>query len=203
MTTGQKKTAEITELNLTQAAQGLKRLNASIAWAFNPYGGKPMDVDFSCFILGRDGQTREDEDFVFYNNPQGAALAVKHGGDSQPVGGGGPTAFLTETIEVDLDNLSFDIWRIAFVLSVYQGVENDQSFDVLREAVFKIENADGGQELARITFSGEAVQNGTAIRLAEIARDGVEWHFKALKDPVAGGLAEIARGYGILISSTT
>ncbi|MBU6235365.1 MAG: TerD family protein [Alphaproteobacteria bacterium] len=202
MTTVPKKLAEVTNINLTQASQGLKKLNVTINWAFNPYGGKPMDVDFCCFVLGKDGQTREDEDFVFYNNPQGAALAVKHMGDAAPDSDSGPS-LSTETIMVDLDNLSFDIWRIVFVLSIYEGVENDQTFDVLRQAVFTIQNAANNQELARLTFSGHKLENATAIKVAEIARDGVEWHYTALKEPVKEGLAAIARSYGILISSTT
>ncbi|NBX66826.1 MAG: hypothetical protein EBQ96_07515 [Proteobacteria bacterium] len=195
-----KKAAEPANVNLTQAARGLKKLNVSISWAFNPYGGKPMDVDFCCFVLGKDGLTREDEDFVFYNNPQGAALAVKM---ITTTDDSTPASLQSQTIMVDLDNLSFDVWQVMFVLSIYDGVENDQTFDVLREAVLKVENAEGGAELARLTFSGHKMGDATAIKVAELSRDGVEWHFKALKEPVKEGLASLAKGYGILISSTT
>lgn len=198
-----KKVAEPATVNLTQSSRGLKKLHVTTTWAFNPYGGKPMDVDFCCFILGKDGQTREDEDFVFYNNPQGAGLAVKLLGDAQPGDDGVPASIQTETVFIDLDNLSFDVWGVMFVLSIYDGVENDQTFDVLREAVLKVENAENGQELARCTFSGHKMGEATAIRVAELTRDGVEWHFKALKEPVKEGLGAVAKGYGILISSTT
>lgn len=195
-----RKPADTAGVNLTQAARGLKKINVGISWAFNPYGGKPMDVDFCCFVLGKDGQTREDEDFVFYNNPQGAALAVKMLATTDDAS---PASLQTQTFMVDLDNLSFDVWQLVFVLSIYDGVENDQTFDVLREAVLKIENAEGGQELARLTFSGHKLGEATAIKVAELYRDGVEWHFKSLKEPVKEGLASIAKGYGILVSSTT
>jgi len=204
MTTIQKKPADIANLNLTQTAQGLKKLNVTVTWAFNPYGGKPMDVDFACFVLDRNGMTREDEDFIFYNNPQGAALAVKLlAGAEAGAENSEPASLATSTIMVDLDNLSFDIWRVVFVLSIYGGVENDQTFDVLREAVLKVENADGGQELVRTTFSGHKMAEATAIKVGEINRDGVEWHYTALKEPVKEGLASLAKGYGILVSSTT
>lgn len=204
MTDAAKKPAEITSINLSQASQGLKKLNLHMNWAFNPHGGKPMDVDFSCFVLGRDGQTRDDEDFIFYNNLQGAALAVKHMGPSGHMGEDGSFSSLsTETLMVDLDNLSFDVWGLMLVISIYQGVENDQTFDVLQKATLIIENADSKEELARLSFSGHKMEKAAAIRVAELRRDGVDWHYSALKEPVEGGLAEIAKGYGILISSTT
>jgi len=192
-----------TTLNLTQASQGLRKIKVAMGWAFNPYGGKPMDVDLCCFILDRNGMTREDEDFVFYNNMQGAGLAVKLLGDKTSGGDTNPDMTDAEQITIDFENLSFDIWRIVFVASIYDGVENDQSFDVLRQAVFRIENLETGQEIVRGTFSGHKLGEATAIRVAEISRDGVEWHYNLLKEPVVEGLSAIAKQYGLLISSTT
>jgi stress response protein SCP2 len=195
---------ENNSVNLTQASQGLKRLNITVTWSFKPYGGKPMDVDFACLALDRHAQTREDTDFVFYSNPQGAGLAIKLlEGAEDGAEGSSPASLATSTIFVDLDNLSFDVWRIMFVLSVYQGVENDQTFDVLKEAVLRIENADTGQELARSIFTNEGMDEATAIKLGEITRDGVEWSFTKIAEAVKDGLADVAQGYGILISSTT
>jgi stress response protein SCP2 len=201
MTSPQK---ENNTVNLTQASQGLKKLNIMVTWAFKPYGGKSMNVDFACFALDRHAQTREDTDFVFYNNPQGAGLAVKLlEGAEDGAEGSSPASLSTSTIFVDLDNLSFDVWRIMFVLAVYQGVENDQTFDVLKEAVLRIENAETGEELARSIFTSEGMDEATAIKLGEISRDGVEWSFTRSGDAVKEGLADIAQNYGILISSTT
>ena len=135
---------------------------------------------------------------------QGAALAVKHlGGQAALDADGAPASLSTETIMVDLDSLSFDVWEVMFVLSVYNGVQNDQTFDVLREAVLTIDNADTKENIARMSFSGHKLDEATAVKVAEIKREGVAWHYTALIEPVKEGLADIAKGYGLLISSTT
>jgi len=186
-------------INLTQANAGLRKLIVGVGWDFLPYDGEPLDIDLSCFILGRDGMTREDTDFVFYNNQQGAALAVKHLGDNRTGAGDGDN----EAIMVDMDNLSFDVWRIVFVVSIYQGDEADTNFNKLEKIVARVENADSGAEIHRLTVKGGKLAEATAVKIAEIHRDGVEWHFTPGGEPIKGGLAEAARSYGILISSTT
>lgn len=186
-------------VNLTQANAGLKKLIVGVGWDFLPYDGDPLDIDLSCFILGRDGMTREDQDFVFYNNQQGAALAVKHLGDNRIGVGDGDD----EAIMVDLDNLSFDVWRIVFVVSIYQGDESDTNFSKLDKITFRIENADSGAEVQRMTLQGAKVGAATAVKVAEIYRDGVEWHFVPGGEGIPGGLAAAAKSYGLLISSTT
>lgn len=187
------------EVCLTQAAPGLKKLLIGAGWDFTGYDGEPMDVDLCCFVLGRDGQTREDEDFVFYNNPAGAQLSIKHLGDNRTGAGDGDD----EAIMVDLDSLSFDVWRIIFVAAIYQGDQNDQSFAQLGKLTLRVEDADGGQEIHRLVLDGAKAGKVTAVRIAEIYRNGVEWFFVPQAEGIEGGLAEAARGYGILISSTT
>lgn len=193
------KKEESVEVNLTQAYRGLKKLLLGAGWDFNPYEGEPLDIDFSCFVLGRDGMTREDEDFVFYNNPNGAQLAVKHLGDNRTGQGDGDD----EAIMVDINNLSFEIWRIILVVSIYQGNERDQGFRDMRELVVRAEDADSGTEIYRSVIPGGTHGGATAIKVGELYRNGIEWIFNPINEPVNGGLAEIARSYGILISSTT
>lgn len=204
--TAEKKLAEPSQLNLTQSTSGLKKILVSAGWDFMPHGGDPLDVDLVCFVLGRDGMTRADEDFVFYNNPNGAGLAVKHLGDNRG-GGAEPDApgaeNDNEAIIIDIDNIPFEVWRIVFAITIYQGLEKDQNFGVLQKARLRVENADTGEELVRLTLSSHKMEKATGIKLVELHREGVEWHYAVLKEPVEGGLAEIARSYGILISSTT
>lgn len=187
------------DINLSQMNTGLKKLLIGAGWDFLPYEGDPIDVDLCCFVLGRDNMTREDEDFVFYNNPQGAALAVKHLGDNRTGAGDGDD----EAMLVDFDNLSFDAWRIVFVASIYGGDEHDQTFVKLRELRLRLENADSGVEIHRTLLTGAKLADVTAVKIGEIYRNGAEWHFVPMAEPVKGGLAEIARGYGLQISSTT
>jgi len=190
---------QTTDLNLSRENPGLKKLLIGAGWDFNPYDGDPLDVDLSCFALGRDGKTRDDEDFIFYNQPAGAGLSIKHLGDNRTGAGTGDD----EAILIDLDSMSFDVWRVVFVVSAYQGNDRDRSLGDLREVTLRIENADNGQELFRMFFGVGDKKDITAVRVAEIERNGTEWTLKNLNEPVSGGLAQIAREYGILISSTT
>lgn len=189
----------MTSINLSKESPGLKKLLIGAGWDFNPYDGDPLDIDLSCFALNREGKTRDDDDFVFYNQPAGAQLAIKHLGDNRT----GAGEVDDEAIMIDLDNLNYDIWRIVFVVSIYQGNDNDRSFNDLKEATLRVENADSGSEIFRMFFGGTMPKDITAIRVAEIERNGSEWTLNAINEPVTGGLAEIAKNYGILISSTT
>lgn len=184
--------------NLTQADRGLHKLLIGAGWDFNPYNGDPLDVDLCVFALGRDGQTRDDDDFVFYNQPQGAALAIKHLGDNRTGAGEGDD----EAILIDFDNISFDIWNIVICVAIYQGDDRDQNFGHLREATLRLENADSGVELFRMNFASEHPK-ATAVKVAELRREGVEWSVVPLNEAVEGGMAGMAKSYGLLISSTT
>lgn len=195
----EKKNENPNDINLNLEDAGLKKVLFGTGWTFVPRDTERPDIDLSCFLLGRDGMTREDEDFVFYNNPQGAQLAVKHLGDNRSSLGDDDD----EAIMIDLDNLSFDVWRIIFVASIYQGNDRDQSFSQIKTVVSRIENADTGKEIHRITIQGDRVPEATAVKIAELYREGVQWHVVPLLEPINGGLAEIARGYGLQISSTT
>jgi hypothetical protein len=55
-------------INLMEKDATVKILRVAAGWDLKEYDGENIDVDLSCFILGKDGQTRMDEDFVFYNN---------------------------------------------------------------------------------------------------------------------------------------
>lgn len=187
-------------LNLNHADRGLRKLLIGAGWDFNPYDGEPLDVDLCCFALNRDGQTRVDDDFVFYNQPSGVELAIRHLGDNRTGAGDGDD----EAILLELDNLSFDIWSIVIVVAIYQGDDRDQNFGQLREATLRLENADSGQELFRMNFAdNDMLKKATAIKVAELRREGVEWSLHAINEAVPGGLAAIAKSYGLLISSTT
>lgn len=189
-------------VSLSQAERGLKRLQIGAGWDFDDTKNDPTDVDLCCFILGKDNMTREDSDFVFYNNPQGAALSVKHLGDNVS----NANEADNEAIMIDLDSLSFDAWRIVFVVAIYDGAEHDKSFSKLRSLNIRAENADNGTEIHRFTIKNAAEiiggNNAAALKVAEIYRDGVEWFFMPMVEP-APGLGEIAKSYGLLISSTT
>jgi tellurium resistance protein TerD len=174
----------------------LKVLRIAAGWDLREFDGENIDVDLSCFLLGKDGETREDSDFVFYNNLQGAELAVKHLGDNRTGFGERDD----EAILIDLSALPYDVFRIVFVISIYMADERNQTFTMVENAFVRAVNEGTEKELAREDMSEKYGEN-TAVRFCEIERVGNDWHFRKLNKPAAGGLKEIAEGYGILITT--
>ena len=48
-----------------------------------------FDLDASAFVIGKNGMTRRDEDFIFYNNLQHPSGGITHSGDNLTGGGDG------------------------------------------------------------------------------------------------------------------
>ena len=51
--------------DLNQIDPTLKTLRIAAGWDLREFDGENIDVDLSCFILGKDGKTREDSDLSF------------------------------------------------------------------------------------------------------------------------------------------
>jgi tellurium resistance protein TerD len=194
-------TTELISLNLHEYDAGLKRLRIAAAWNFVPEtdsGKDPVDADLFCFLLGADSKTREDEDFVFYNNPQGAQLAVRLSNE----GSQDTASEFDEVLVIDFDQLSYDVWSIVLGAAIYQGVERDQSFNSLKHGLLTFTDEQSGEELCRIPFAA-STDRVTAIKLAQLSRTGTDWVVQEMREGTAAGLGEIAREYGLLISSTS
>jgi tellurium resistance protein TerD len=179
----------------------LKELVVAAGWDVKTLEGDPPDLDLSCFMLGLDGQTREDTDFVFYNNLKGCGGAVRHTGDSRTGAGDGDD----ETIYIDLNGMPFDVDQVLLVISVYDGDMKEQDLRMVRNAFIRVANYESGFELARYELDSEieASRNGTAIIAAALVREGPRWIFKTVADILEGGLGAIARRHGIVITEET
>ena len=152
--------------------------------------------DLSCFILDKDGKTREDGDFVFYNNLKSSDLAVRHLGDNRDGFGERDD----EAIIVDISALAYNVYKIVFVASIYYADEREQDFTHVDNAFIRIVNEETDVELARDDME-EKFQDATAIRFCELERIGSEWHFRKIHEPLSKGLKEAAEGYGCIIAS--
>lgn len=189
------KKGEDSELSIKDPA--LKRVKVAAGWDVKRFEGSPVDLDLSCFILNKDDMTRVDTDFVFYNNLQGADLAVKHSGDNQTGEGDGDD----ETITIDLEALPFDIFEILFVITIYQGEENQQNFGLVNNAFIRIVNEETNVVLARFDLTSD-FSDGTCLRFGSLIREGANWRFHAEGEFFDGGLTKIAQQYGLLIAGT-
>lgn len=183
------------DINILAKDPALKKILIGAGWDTNSFDAEAIDFDLSAFLVGKDGKTRVDEDFVFYNQAEALAGAVKHTGDSRTGAGDGDD----ESIMVDLHGVPFDVGKIFFTLSIYRGDEKQQRIAQMQNAYLRVVNADSAIEITRFVLPDFEGRNETALIVASLNREGPKWHFTPLAEPVEGGLAATATRFGCLI----
>ncbi len=185
------------DINLTAKDPVMTEIVVGVGWDLNAFDTDMLDLDMSCFLLDKTGKTRVNEDFVFYNNLETGDGAVVYNGDSRTGAGDGDD----ESISIKIPGVSFDIIKIMFVLSIYQGEEKEQSMAGLRNCYLRLINASNNQELLRYEL-GTDLKNSkeTAMLVGSLNREGPKWHFEVVGRLVEGGLAKVAADYGIVVN---
>lgn len=174
----------------------LQEIAVGVGWDHKMFEENPLDVDLSCFLLNKSDQTRDDQDFVFYNNEKACEGAVRHLGDSRTGAGDGDD----ETLMIDLNGLPFDVMKIAFTITIYNAAERDQNFAQVRSLYFRVVNAQDDNEIFRYRLSEEEFSGQIGIKVGELIREGPKWYFSAMGEPIPAGLGTIATQYGCIIT---
>ncbi|QIP87088.1 TerD family protein [Streptomyces sp. Tu 2975] len=142
----------------------------------------PVRLDVSGLLLTADGKVRSDDDFIFYNQPQGPGVSYRSGGGTAP-----------DAIVVDTTAVPPGIEKIVVTASpdaagqTFQGVEPTAT----------IRNADDGSALA--TFTPPQLGAETALVVVEIYLRGGVWKARAVGQGYANGLAGIATDFGVSV----
>lgn len=187
------------EVNLNAKDPALKSLHIGVGWDLNAFDTDPLDLDISCFMLNRQGKTRVNEDFIFYNNVTGSDECVLHGGDNRTGAADGDDEGMT----VHLQKVHFDIIQLMFVLSIYKGEERGQSLSKMRNGYFRLVNHETNIEIARYELTEDSTdRKETAMLVGVLNREGPKWHFVAMGECVDGGLHGVAERYDIIVSSS-
>ena len=179
-------------VSLSKEAPGLKAVRVGLGWDTRVTDGSAFDLDASVFVLTESGKVRSDADFVFYNNKNGANGAVVHQGDNTTGEGSGDD----EVVAVTLDQLTPDIAKLSFAVTIHDADGRRQNFGMVSNAYIRVTNADGGAEIARYDLSEDA-STETAMIFGDLYRHGAEWKFKAIGQGFAGGLAPLASNFGV------
>lgn len=182
-------------IDLTKKKPQLKQVRISMGWDMKNYEGDPLDLDVSLFLLNIDEQTRNDDDFVFYNNVNILDGAVRHQFDSRTGAGDGDD----ETVVVDLNGVPFDVVKIMVVLSIYDQGFKDADFSMVKNVYVSITDNEDKNEIIRYDITEEELASGSAMRVAAIVREGPVWFFEALGENSNGSLGQIATDYGIIV----
>jgi tellurium resistance protein TerD len=174
----------------------LQEIVVSMGWDRKLFNEAAIDIDLSCFLINKAGQTSEDSDFIFYNNPKAHAGAIRHQGDSRTGAGDGDD----EVINIDLNGLHFDIIKIVFVISVYNAGEREHHLGQIGNLYLRMINMTDNNEIFRFKFNEDEFKGYSGIKVGELVREGPKWYFSALGEPIPGGLAKIATQYGIIVA---
>jgi tellurium resistance protein TerD len=186
------------QINLTRRDPGLKRVLIGMGWDAKVFSDETTpDLDVSLFLLNKDEMTRDNEDFVFYNNMETCDGGVCHHGDNRTGAGDGDD----ENMSMTLSSIPFDVVKVQVVLSIYQGREKEQSFSDVENIFFRIVNADTTIELFRLELDKiVGAEESVAVKIGHFLREGPNWFFEAEAIAVPRGLDECATEYGIVVA---
>ncbi len=179
-------------LSLSKTDPTLNNVIIGLGWDARPTDGADFDLDASTFMLKNDGKVRSEADFIFYNQMRSACGSVEYMGDNKTGKGDGDD----ETVVLQLDKIPADVERITFAVTIHEAETRKQNFGQVSNAFIRVVNKDSGVEIARYDLSEDASVE-TAMIFGEIYRHNGEWKFKAVGQGYAGGLAPLARQFGI------
>jgi tellurium resistance protein TerD len=179
-------------VNLSKEAPGMKKMQVGLGWNVRATDGDAFDLDGSGFLLSASGKVRSDADFIFYNQAKSVDGSVQHSGDNRTGAGDGDD----ESIVVELDKVPADVDKIAVCVTIHDGEAKRQNFGMISGAYIRCVDAGTNTEVARFDLS-EDYSVETAMIFGEIYRNNGEWTFKAIGQGFKGGLAPLAKNFGV------
>ncbi|WP_433888709.1 TerD family protein [Streptomyces sp. CA-111067] len=141
----------------------------------------PVRLDVSGLLLTADGKVRSDDDFVFYNQPQGPGVTYRSGGGSAP-----------DAIVVDTAAVPAGIEKIVVTASLDGGGAFAGTVPTAT-----VRGADDGSVIA--TFAPTGLGPETALVVVEVYRRGGAWKVRAVGQGYSNGLAGIATDFGVSV----
>ena len=180
------------KVDLTKGNPGLKKVMVGLGWDVNAFDtGADFDLDASAFMLSSNGKCPTDKEFIFYGNLAHTSESVVHQGDNLTGSGEGDD----EQIIIDLSRVPAQYDRIVIVVNIYQAVQRNQHFGMIKNAFIRLVDARNNRELCKYNLT-EDYSGMTAMIFGEVYRHENEWKFSAVgqgtNDP---GLNELSRRF--------
>ena len=179
-------------VNLSKEAPNLTNIAVGLGWNPRATDGQAFDLDAVAFLVNESGKVRADADFIFFNNLKSSDGSVEHTGDNRTGEGDGDD----EKVALHFDKIPAEVQKLVFAVTIHEAEERKQNFGMVSNAFIRIVNADNDTEIARFDLSEDA-STETAMNFGELYRNNGEWKFKAVGQGYAGGLAALARQYGV------
>lgn len=163
-------------------------LAVTVEWT---HPSNACEVDVSVYMLNAKGRVRSDRDMIFYNQAQDEAGAVVLQASAS-------TATRT-TFALQLPLMPEDVNKAVFCLSIADAVEQGRSCGDLSPAAITV-SAASGQPLLRYLPELEGAREAALI-FGEVYRRQGGWRFRAVGQGFNGGLAPLARSFGVDVAA--
>jgi tellurium resistance protein TerD len=178
---------------LSKSEFDLSRLTMALGWdvakaktsLFGRSSGANFDLDSYALLLGENGKLKNyKEDVIYYSHLESKDKTVVHSGDNLTGEGEGDD----EQIFVKLSSLPAEYHKIILGVNIYDGNNRKQHFGMVQNAYVRAVDA-AGKEIARYRLSNDPSYEGKInMLMGEVYREGGEWKFKALGNPLAEDL---------------
>lgn len=173
----------------------VKTLNVGVHWQLLPDLKNPPEGDIFAFLLDKNNKAPTNEDFVFYNQPDGPAgnaqLHLDHDNTADNDGG-------AQYVALDLRDIRYEIVTIVVGLNLYRAGERDQSFRFLQSC--EVNMGDGGKKsLARYEVDPKAHRDAICMSLLRLEREGNDWKLTAIEEEHPS-FDLVARLHGIVVA---
>ncbi len=179
-------------LSLSKEEPGLAKILIGLGWDTRSTDGADFDLDASAFLLATGDKVRSDADFIFYNQLRSADGSVEHTGDNLTGEGDGDD----EAVKVNLAAVPADVQKISVAATIHEADARRQNFGMVSNAFIRVVNDATGREIARYDLTEDA-STETAMVFGEVYRHNGEWKFRAVGQGFQGGLAAMARNFGV------
>ncbi len=171
-------------INLSKEAPSLDKMSVGLGWDANQSDtGGSFDLDASVFLIGANGKTSTDNNFVFYNNLKSADGSVEHLGDNRTGDGEGDD----EQINVTLSAVSADVQEIIFVVTIHEAEQGNKNFGQVSNAFIRIVDNVTGNEVLKYDLD-EDYSTETALEFGKLYRRDGSWRFQAVGTGFNAGL---------------
>ena len=185
------------KISLTKGNDGLSCVVVGLGWDAAAqrkglFGKKESNIDCDASVLLlTNGKLAGKQDIIYYANLRHPSGSVVHKGDNLTGAGEGDD----EQIVVDLSKIPYGVDRIVFVVNIYQAVQRNQHFGMIKNAFIRIVDNRNNNEMCRYSLTDD-YSGCTAMIFGEIYKHNNEWKFNAMgqgtTDP---GLSELANRF--------
>lgn len=172
-----------------------KNIRVTLSWDLLPDLKNPPEGDIFAFLLDKNNQSPKNEDFIFYNQPDGiedsVRLSPSEDGTDARTGG-------VQSVLMDLEEIRYEILALEIGFNLYRAGERDQSMRFVETLVLSVHN-ETGAELARYTVPVTEYKAATCMTLLKLEREGNHWFLTPLADTSPDFNAKV-REHGIVVA---